>query len=59
MSKCKDCNDTGEIYISCCTQEIINSDYKRCPKCKENLGPEKCNCKNFINKQTKNKQNGN
>lgn len=40
--KCKSCNGTGQAYVSCCTQEIVDSDIAMCPVCKEHLGEEDC-----------------
>lgn len=40
--KCETCGGTGEAVISCCTGEVVNSDYAMCPYCKEHLGEDTC-----------------
>ena len=40
--KCKTCHGSGQVVISCCTQEVINDDIQMCPKCFEHLGEEDC-----------------
>ena len=40
--KCKSCNGTGKVMISCCTDKIIPKEVARCPKCQENLVEEDC-----------------
>ncbi len=40
--KCDSCNGTGQAYVSCCTQEIVEEDIAMCPVCFEHLGEEDC-----------------
>jgi len=39
---CDWCNGQGEGMFSCCTGEMVDSDWGRCPKCLEGLGEEEC-----------------
>ncbi len=45
MANCEYCNDTGAGYFSCCTGEVVDTDYPLCPECYEHLGEEECICK--------------
>jgi DnaJ-class molecular chaperone len=40
--ECEVCNGQGEGMFSCCTGDMVDSDWARCPKCLENLGEEEC-----------------
>lgn len=40
--KCPTCNGDGEAVFSCCTNELVDSDYMICPVCHEHLGLDKC-----------------
>lgn len=40
---CPECDGTGEMMYSCCTDEPVDSDYALCPVCREHLGESDCN----------------
>ena len=40
--ECPDCNGKGKCYVSCCTGDIISSDFPMCPECHEHLGEDEC-----------------
>lgn len=40
--ECPTCDGQGEAMFSCCTGDIVDSDWARCPKCLESLGEEEC-----------------
>jgi hypothetical protein len=39
---CGTCYGKGEVMISCCTGDVVHSDYDLCPKCYEHMGLEEC-----------------
>lgn len=39
---CETCNGRKQVFISCCTQEIVDDDIAMCPTCHEHLGEEDC-----------------
>ena len=39
---CKTCEGEKETYFSCCTGDLVDSDFPFCPVCKEHLGLEVC-----------------
>lgn len=38
--RCSSCNGTGKARISCCTGDVVESEY--CPKCGAHLSIETC-----------------
>jgi DnaJ-class molecular chaperone len=40
--ECETCNGSGVAILSCCTGEVVDSDYAMCPSCHEHLGEEEC-----------------
>jgi len=40
--ECETCNGKGEAIFSCCTGEVMKSDYDLCPTCYEHCGEEEC-----------------
>lgn len=44
---CHECNGLCETYISCCGDDVINTEYEDigiCPTCKEHLDGERTKC---------------
>lgn len=47
MRDCPECDGTGEVYYSCCGDDVkhtIHEDYGICPTCKEHLSGEYSEC---------------
>jgi hypothetical protein len=42
MKACELCNGDGEVVLSCCTGDPVDSDFMICPACHEHLGEETC-----------------
>ena len=40
--ECEECEGRGEAMFSCCTGEVVDCDWGRCPTCLEALGEEEC-----------------
>ena len=40
--ECETCDGKGFGTFSCCTGDMVDSDWARCPKCLESLGEEEC-----------------